>query len=101
MTTKSTSRETQKTPPTTPLKKRLRNAAIKTPTVVDGGKKLAVVDLTQEDGDEFVPKSAKKRKTASSSKDKDEEKRLRIFRKHAPKTYLEKLSRAQGQRYVP
>ncbi|KAL8812079.1 MAG: hypothetical protein Q9223_007384, partial [Gallowayella weberi] len=38
----------------------------------------------------------KKRKTASPKK--DEEKRLRHFRSHAPSTYLQKLERAQSQR---
>lgn len=101
MATKATLRELQKSSPTTPVKKRLRNVATIPPAIVDGGKKSAVVDLTQSDGDELIIKSAKKRKTVSPSRDKDEEKRLRIFRKHAPKTYLEKLSRAQEQRYRP
>lgn len=42
----------------------------------------------------------KKQKTAakSPSKRKDEEKRLRVFRKKAPLSYLEKLERATSQR---
>lgn len=61
--------------------------------------KTAVVDLTNEE-DEAITRSLKKRKTASPSKAKNEEKRLRVFRKHAPQSYLEKLSRAQSQRYA-
>ena len=40
----------------------------------------------------------KKQKTDSPSKKKDEEKRLRVFRKKAPLSYLEKLQRATSQR---
>ncbi|KAL8903900.1 MAG: hypothetical protein Q9171_007243, partial [Xanthocarpia ochracea] len=40
------------------------------------------------------PSTPKKRKTASPKK-KDEEKRLRHFRNHAPSTYLQRLERAQ------
>ena len=54
--------------------------------------------LTNED-DDLIVKRAKKRKTASPRKGKDEEKRMRMFRKHPPQSYLEKLNRAIGQRY--
>ncbi|KAL9122524.1 MAG: hypothetical protein Q9187_000924 [Circinaria calcarea] len=99
MVIKSSSKVTKTSTPTTPIKKRLRNA-IATPAAETDGGKSAVVDLTQEeeDEDEFVTKSRKKRKVASPCKDKDVEKRLRTFRSHPPKTYLDKLSRAQGQR---
>lgn len=42
----------------------------------------------------------KKRKPQSPVKSKNEEKRLRVFRKKAPQSYLEKLSRATSQRHV-
>lgn len=60
----------------------------------------------QQDGysplDETLPGSppSKKRKTKgeASPKPEDEEKRLRVFRKKAPFSYLEKLERATSQR---
>ena len=42
----------------------------------------------------------KKRKAQSPVKSKNEEKRLRVFRKKATQSYLEKLSRATSQRHV-
>lgn len=43
----------------------------------------------------------KKRKSRpSTGKEKQEEKRLRLFRKTAPQSYLEKLARATSQRHV-
>ena len=42
----------------------------------------------------------KKREGQSPVKSKNEEKRLRVFRKKAPQSYLEKLSRATSQRQV-
>ena len=42
----------------------------------------------------------KRKKPQSPVKSKDEEKRLRVFRKKAPQSYLEKLSRATSQRHV-
>ena len=39
-----------------------------------------------------------KKKSASPSKNKDAERRLRVFRKMAPLSYLEKLERATSQR---
>ena len=44
------------------------------------------------------PPKKQKSKTGSHSKEKDEEKRLRVFRKKAPLSYLEKLERATSQR---
>ena len=44
------------------------------------------------------PPKKRKSKTGSHSKAKDEEKRLRVFRKKAPLSYLEKLERATSQR---
>ncbi|KAI4141232.1 MAG: hypothetical protein LQ340_007690 [Diploschistes diacapsis] len=65
-----------------------------------GGKN--VVDLTAEyhenDEDEAATKPAKRkprRKTGT-----DEEKRLRVWRKKAPQSYLQKLERATSQRHV-
>ncbi|KAL8913475.1 MAG: hypothetical protein Q9172_007274, partial [Xanthocarpia lactea] len=52
-------------------------------------------EMKAEDG--TPPATPKKRKTASPKK-KDEEKRLRHFRNHAPGTYLQRLERAQSQR---
>ncbi|MCJ1388772.1 hypothetical protein MMC18_001622 [Xylographa bjoerkii] len=74
----------------TPTKKRRRTAT--TPT-----SKSSVIDLTSE-GDDSVVTTAKKRKTASPRKGQDEEKRLKMFRKHPPQSYLEKLNRAAEQR---
>ncbi|MCJ1433639.1 hypothetical protein MMC27_003002 [Xylographa pallens] len=74
----------------TPTRKRRRTAP--TPTSRD-----SPIDLTNGD-DGSVEISAKKRKTASPRKSKDEEKRMRIFRKHPPQSYLEKLKRALEQR---
>ena len=68
----------------------LRNAA---PT---SGKRT-FIDLTAEDED-FETSVSKKRKPVTPRKSKEEEKRLKVFRKQAPQSYLEKLSRALGQR---
>ncbi|KAL8685246.1 MAG: hypothetical protein Q9224_005896 [Gallowayella concinna] len=45
-----------------------------------------------------TPESTPKKRKTASPKKKDEEKRLRQFRAHAPGTYLQKLERAQSQR---
>lgn len=51
--------------------------------------------------EEGVPPSTKKKRMANSPrKDEHEEKRLRVFRKQAPKSYLVRLSRANSQRCV-
>ena len=60
------------------------------------GKRM-FIDLTTEDQDLESPVS-KKRKPVTPRKSKDEEKRLKVFRKQAPQSYLEKLSRALAQR---
>ena len=79
----------RKTSPATPSRKRTRGTT--TPR-----NKIPIVDPTQDEED--AGSSHKKRKTVFPGKAKDEEKRLKMFRKYAPKSYLEKLSRAQGQR---
>ncbi|KAL8808083.1 MAG: hypothetical protein Q9182_000361 [Xanthomendoza sp. 2 TL-2023] len=50
-----------------------------------------------QDSSDTLNPTPKKRKTASPKK-KDEEKRLRHFRTHAPASYKQKLERAQSQR---
>ena len=57
-----------------------------------------VVDLTQEDDTQVHSPPTKKKKGVSSRKAKDEEKRLKRFRAHAPLSYLERLNRATTQR---
>lgn len=54
-----------------------------------------VVDLTDDALESKVEPKAKKPRT----KKPEQEKRLRVFRKHAPQMYLEKLARATSQRY--
>ena len=56
-----------------------------------------VIDLMAEENAEMVKPSATK-KEATPRKAKDNEKRLRRFRDHAPASYLEKLHRATTQR---
>ena len=62
--------------------------------------KAPVVHLTEGDSEANIDHAAtpKKIKTKASLKGQDEEKRLKIFRKKAPLSYLEKLERARGQR---
>ena len=63
-------------------------------------KKVPLVHLTG-DGHEAnmdLATTPKKRKTEVSLKGQKEEKRLKMFRKKAPLSYLEKLERATGQR---
>ncbi|MCJ1380512.1 hypothetical protein MMC17_003620 [Xylographa soralifera] len=74
----------------TPTRKRRRGAPTST-------SRDSPIDLTNED-DDPLEISAKKRKTASPRKGKDEEKRMKMFRKHPPQSYLEKLNRALEQR---
>ena len=59
-----------------------------------------IVDLTAEndEADAELATALKKRKTKASPKGHNEEKRLRMFRKKAPLSYVEKLERAMGQR---
>lgn len=54
-----------------------------------------VVDLVD---DALEPKPEPKAKKPRTKK-QEQEKRLRVFRKHAPQTYLEKLARTTSQRY--
>lgn len=61
-------------------------------------RKGPVMDPTQEDDTQVHSPPTKKKKGASSRKAKDEEKRLRRFRPHAPSSYLERLNRATTQR---
>lgn len=55
-----------------------------------------MVDLTGEDVDIAA---TKKRNPPKKKASKGEERRARLFRKHPPKTYLERLARATSQRY--
>ena len=50
--------------------------------------------------DASSPFQEKEKKSQPPTKDKNEEKRLRVFRKRAPLSYLEKLERATSQRCV-
>lgn len=61
---------------------------------------VPVVNLTGDDKDTNMGSATtpKKRNTKVSDHGPGEEKRLKIFRKKAPLSYLEKLERATGQR---
>ncbi|KAF9885335.1 hypothetical protein FE257_013052 [Aspergillus nanangensis] len=59
---------------------------------------VEVIDLT---GSSPVPEPSKKSRASKNPKTQDEsipERRARVFRKHAPKTFLERLHRATTQR---
>lgn len=56
-------------------------------------KPIVVDDLSERE----VASPAKKKRTASK-KSSEEEKRLRVFRKKAPLSYLDRLERATSQR---
>ena len=75
-----------------PLKKR------KMPATFSSKNKMPGLDLTQQDRNEASSPMAKRKKDASARKAKNEEKRLRRFRSHAPSSYLERLNRATTQR---
>ena len=75
------------------ISKKRRMAATSTPK-----SKGPAIDPTQHDENQVQHPSAKKKKNTSSRKAKDEEKRLRRFRGHAPSSYLERLNRATTQR---
>lgn len=65
------------------------------------GDKATPVDLTGDDDEEVeivTPSKKEKRKATATSQ--DEEKRLKMFRKEAPLSYLGKLERAVTQRYI-
>ncbi|KAK4694014.1 hypothetical protein P7C71_g3489, partial [Lecanoromycetidae sp. Uapishka_2] len=78
--------------PESPAKKRKRSAT-STPSKTKG----KAVDLTFDDEAGIEAPSSKK-KRASPKKVKDEEKRLKRFRQHAPSSFQEKLHRATTQR---
>lgn len=73
--------------------KKRKMAATATPN-----SKGVAMDLTLEDEPQAHSPPAKKKKGTSSRRAKDEEKRLRRFRSHAPSSYLERLNRATTQR---
>lgn len=83
--------EAPRTKPSVSKKRKL--AATSTPK-----SKGPAVDLAQEDEAQAHSPPAKKKKGATPRKAKDEEKRLRRFRAHAPSSYLERLNRATTQR---
>ena len=76
--------------PSSTIGKRKRNATTKDPAPAS-----ALADEAEVDTGYLSPSKPKKR---SSGKVKDEEKRLRRYRSHAPGSYLEKLERATTQR---
>ena len=76
-----------------PTKKRKRNA-----TVTPRKGKGKVPELTAIDDAQIQSPPSKRKEAASPRKTKDEEKRLRRFRQHAPSSYVEKLNRATTQR---
>lgn len=59
-----------------------------------------MIDLTGDDGDDIQIVTPSKRKKSKATSSTDEEKRLKIFRKSAPSSYMDKLHRAQTQRYL-
>lgn len=82
-------------------------APAKQPRSAAGSKRKAaaadVVDLTDVEPKAKSTATAKARKSTEGKAKADEpapERRLKMFRKHAPKTYLEKLQRARTQRYI-
>lgn len=62
--------------------------------------KVSFVDLTGDDKEANLGSATtpKKRKIKARANGSHEEKRLKMFRKKAPLSYLEKLERATGQR---
>lgn len=101
---RATAGETEPEVPAAPAKNARRKVDTST-----GKKTVDVVDLTgnePEVGGSIVnPAKLAELKGSSKAKGKRQddgdapERRLRVFRKHAPKTYLEKLDRARTQRY--
>ena len=65
------------------------------------GGKTPIIDLTGDDheADIEITTTQKKRKLNSQRKGKGEEKRLKMFRKKPPVSYLERRERLLGQRY--
>jgi len=82
--------------PTSPIMTKRRKVT-NTPTSTSRGK-AKVIDLTGDDGDDVEIVTPSKRKKPKAHSGQDEEKRLKMFRKSAPLTYLDKLHRAQTQR---
>ncbi|KAL8711617.1 MAG: hypothetical protein Q9220_004027 [cf. Caloplaca sp. 1 TL-2023] len=64
----------------------------------ESSKKRKRDSISSSAKDEHEGSSTKQQKTASPKKKNDEEKRLRIFRKYPPHSYLQKLDRATSQR---
>ncbi|MCJ1225447.1 hypothetical protein MMC12_002096 [Toensbergia leucococca] len=80
--------------PTSSARKRKRNGPPSTQTG-----EISVLDSTREEDSYATPAPKKQKKKApSSGHGQGEEKRLRMYRKHAPSSYLEKLRRATEQR---
>ena len=77
--------------PTT--RKRKRNA-----TAAPSKAEKPVMDLMAEEEAESAKPSPTKKKKVPPAEVKDNEKRLRRFRDHAPGSYMEKLHRATTQR---
>ena len=73
-------------------RKRKRNAT----AAPSKAEKPVMGPMAEEEAETAKPSPTKKK--AASQKAKDEEKRLRRFRDHAPASYLEKLHRATTQR---
>lgn len=68
-------------------------------TTLDSNTKPVFIVLTNEsENHEGIVLSSKKAKKSSPRKEKDDEKRLKLFRKKAPLSYYERLRRAQEQR---
>jgi len=64
------------------------------------GGKVKLIDLTGDDDEEVeIVTPPKKKRSKAAATSQDEEKRLKMFRKKAPLSYLEKLNRALTQRY--
>lgn len=85
-----------KTGPTSPTVPK-RRKVINTPTSTPRGK-AKVIDLTGDDEDNLEIVTPSKRRRSKAKTGQDEEKRLKMFRKSAPLSYLDKLNRAQTQR---
>ena len=61
--------------------------------------KATIIDLTGDDEDDVEIATPSRKKKAKAKTGQDEEKRLKMFRTRAPLSYLDKLHRAQTQRY--
>ena len=70
-----------------------------TPSTLGGeGSKKRPIDLSADE--EGVERPQKSTKQSTRRKANAEEKRLRVFRKQPPRSYLERLERALSQRYL-